>query len=179
MEEDRMPKKIFTQELEGTRRRGRPRKGWREEVERDLQVLGVRKWRELVIDRDNMERYCSTGQSPQRAVAPTEEEEEGEEEEEEISKQMYRIITYLPLYDITCLISKPFRLPPSCTSQLTKASAVIRTHSSLQNTPAQQSRMLRTLPTKSYNPSFYNTTKSQCMLADTTMKITNKMYYID
>ena len=26
-EEDRMPKKIFTQELEGTRQRGRPRKG--------------------------------------------------------------------------------------------------------------------------------------------------------
>jgi len=24
-----MPKKIFTRELEGTRRRGRPRKGWR------------------------------------------------------------------------------------------------------------------------------------------------------
>jgi hypothetical protein len=46
-----MPKKIFTQELEGTRRRGRPRKGWREEVKRDLQVLGVRRWRELVIDR--------------------------------------------------------------------------------------------------------------------------------
>jgi hypothetical protein len=32
MEEGRMLKKIFTQELEGTRRRGRPRKGWREEV---------------------------------------------------------------------------------------------------------------------------------------------------
>jgi hypothetical protein len=51
MEEDRMPKKIFTQELEGTRRRGRTRKGWKEEVERDLQVLGVRRWRELVADR--------------------------------------------------------------------------------------------------------------------------------
>jgi hypothetical protein len=51
MEEDRMPKKIFTQELEGTRRRGRPRKRWKEEVERDLQVLGVRRWRELVTDR--------------------------------------------------------------------------------------------------------------------------------
>ena len=49
MAEDRMPKKIFTGELEGTRRRGRPRKGWREE---DLQVLGVRRWRELVIDRE-------------------------------------------------------------------------------------------------------------------------------
>jgi hypothetical protein len=51
VEKDRTPKKIFTQELEGTRRRGRPRKGWRE-VERDFQVLGVRRWRELVIDRD-------------------------------------------------------------------------------------------------------------------------------
>jgi hypothetical protein len=51
MEEDRMPKKIFTQEQEGTRRRGRSRKRWKEEVERDLQVLGVRRWRELVTDR--------------------------------------------------------------------------------------------------------------------------------
>jgi hypothetical protein len=52
MEEGRMPKKIFTQELKGTRRERRPRKGWREEAERDLPVLGVRRWRELVIDRD-------------------------------------------------------------------------------------------------------------------------------
>jgi hypothetical protein len=51
MGEDRMPKKIFTQKMEGTRRRGRPRKRWKEEVERDLQVLGVRRWRELVADR--------------------------------------------------------------------------------------------------------------------------------
>jgi hypothetical protein len=43
MEEDRMPKKIFTQDLEGTRHRGRPRKRWKKEVERDLQVLGVRR----------------------------------------------------------------------------------------------------------------------------------------
>jgi hypothetical protein len=50
IEEDRMPKKMFTQELEGTRRRGRPRKGWKEEVERDLQVLGVRRLIELVAD---------------------------------------------------------------------------------------------------------------------------------
>ena len=49
--EDRMPKKIFTQELEGSRRRGRPRKRCKEEVERDLQVLGMRRWRELVTDR--------------------------------------------------------------------------------------------------------------------------------
>jgi len=47
-----MPRNIFTQELEGTKRKGTPRKGWREEVERDLQALGVRRWRELVIDRE-------------------------------------------------------------------------------------------------------------------------------
>jgi hypothetical protein len=51
MEEDRKNKKIFTQELEGVGRRGRPRKRWKEEVERDLQVLGVRRWTELVADR--------------------------------------------------------------------------------------------------------------------------------
>jgi hypothetical protein len=47
-----MTKKIFTQELEGTKRSGRPRKGWSEEVERDLQEMRVRRWRELVIDRE-------------------------------------------------------------------------------------------------------------------------------
>jgi len=51
MEEVRMSKKIFNQELEGTRRRRRPKKRWKEEVERDLQVLGVRRWRELEADR--------------------------------------------------------------------------------------------------------------------------------
>jgi len=53
MEEDRLPEKIFTQELEGTRRR-RPRKRWEEEIERDLQVLGVRRCRELVADRKKL-----------------------------------------------------------------------------------------------------------------------------
>jgi len=33
------------------RRRGRPRKRRKEEGERDLQVLAVRRWRELVADR--------------------------------------------------------------------------------------------------------------------------------
>jgi hypothetical protein len=51
MEEDRMPKYIFNQQLEGTRRRGRPRKRWKEQVEGDLQVLGLKRWREIVTDR--------------------------------------------------------------------------------------------------------------------------------
>jgi len=34
VEQDRTPKKIFTQELEGMRKRVRPRKRWKEEAER-------------------------------------------------------------------------------------------------------------------------------------------------
>ena len=52
-----MPKKIFTQELEGARRRGKPRKRWKEEVERDLQVLGVGRWKELVADREKLKGF--------------------------------------------------------------------------------------------------------------------------
>ena len=36
MEEDRLPKKIFIQKLEGTRLRGRPRKGWKEVVKKEI-----------------------------------------------------------------------------------------------------------------------------------------------
>jgi len=47
------------------------------------EVLGVRRWRELVADRKKMGGHCSTGQSPQWTVVPMEEEEEEEEEEED------------------------------------------------------------------------------------------------
>jgi hypothetical protein len=35
------------------------RHGWREEVKRDLQMLGVRRWRELVIDREKLRGILS------------------------------------------------------------------------------------------------------------------------
>ena len=76
MEEVRMPKKIFTQEMEGTRRKGRTRKRRKDKVERDLQVLGVRRWRKLVADRKKMEGHCSTDQNPHWALVPMEEEKE-------------------------------------------------------------------------------------------------------
>jgi len=43
MAEDRMAQKIFIQELEGTRRMGRPRKRWKEEAERDRSSAGSEK----------------------------------------------------------------------------------------------------------------------------------------
>jgi hypothetical protein len=42
-----------------------------------------------------MEGYCSTGQSPQRAVVPMEEEEE-EEEDEEVEDKLIVEENYLP-----------------------------------------------------------------------------------
>ena len=77
MDEDRMPQKIFTQELEGTRRRGRPRKRWKEQVEKDFLVLGVRRWRELVADRKKWKDTVRQAKA-QCAVVPMEEEQEEE-----------------------------------------------------------------------------------------------------
>jgi len=34
-----------------------PRKEWREEVERDVQVMGVRRCREVVIDREKLRGF--------------------------------------------------------------------------------------------------------------------------
>ena len=53
-------------------KKGKTQEKLKEEVERDLQVLGVRRWRELVADRKKMEGHCSTGQSPQWTVVPME-----------------------------------------------------------------------------------------------------------
>jgi len=57
----------------------------------DLEVLGVRRWRELVADRKKVEGHCSTGQSAQSAVVPLEEEEEEKEEEEEEEEEVLLI----------------------------------------------------------------------------------------
>ena len=46
------PKRSSLKNWKGREEGGRLRKRWKEEVERDLQVLGVRRWRELVADRE-------------------------------------------------------------------------------------------------------------------------------
>jgi hypothetical protein len=47
MEEDRMPKKDLHSRTGRDETKGKAQERWRE-VERDLQLLGVRRWRELV-----------------------------------------------------------------------------------------------------------------------------------
>ena len=44
MDQGRTVKKIFESKLEGSRRRGRPRMRWLEDVEKDLQEMKVKRW---------------------------------------------------------------------------------------------------------------------------------------
>jgi hypothetical protein len=75
LEEDRMPKNIFTQ-VTGRDETKRKTQGRMERRSRKRSSSAWSEKMERVGDRQGkMERYCSTGQSPQRAVAPTEEEE--------------------------------------------------------------------------------------------------------
>jgi hypothetical protein len=62
--------------MTGGRRKGRTRKRWLQDVEKDLNILHVTNWK---AKAKQMETDCEGRQSPSRAV---EEEEEDEEEEE-------------------------------------------------------------------------------------------------
>jgi hypothetical protein len=45
MNNNRMLKILLNAKMEGGRRRGRPRKRWLDDVERDVNSLGIRNWR--------------------------------------------------------------------------------------------------------------------------------------
>jgi hypothetical protein len=80
-----MPKKIFTQELVETRRRERPWKRWKEEVERDLQVLVVVTGKNggILFDRPKPTVGCSASGEEKRREEKRREEKRREEKRRE------------------------------------------------------------------------------------------------
>jgi hypothetical protein len=48
---ERMPKQTKAATIEGTRKRGRPCKRWKDEVEEDLNIMGIKNWRAAARDR--------------------------------------------------------------------------------------------------------------------------------
>jgi hypothetical protein len=50
MNNEGMPKKTMTTKMEGTRKRGRPRKRWIDVVEEDLKIMGIRNWHAVAKD---------------------------------------------------------------------------------------------------------------------------------
>ena len=65
------PKIISTATMEGTRESVRPREKWRDEVQEDLNIMGIKK-RER---RSGVQEDCKGCQGPQRTVAPEEKKE--------------------------------------------------------------------------------------------------------
>jgi hypothetical protein len=57
MDQGRMVKKIFESKPEGSIRKGSPRLRCREDVEKDLRKMKVKRWRQKAVDR---EEWAST-----------------------------------------------------------------------------------------------------------------------
>jgi hypothetical protein len=51
MEGKRIPKRVLEWKPAGRRNKGRPRKRWIEDIEEDIQIMGVRGWRKLCKER--------------------------------------------------------------------------------------------------------------------------------
>ena len=70
-----MPKNIFAQKLEGTRRRGKTQEKMERGSRKRSSCAGSEKMERVGGRYEKMEGHCSTGQSPQWAVVPMEEED--------------------------------------------------------------------------------------------------------
>ena len=56
MNNERMPKQVATTRMEGVKERGRPLKGWNNEVEEDFKTVGIRNWRIVARNRKEYRR---------------------------------------------------------------------------------------------------------------------------
>lgn len=62
MDSTRVPRKMLYGKPGGSRRRGRPRTRWVDDVEADIRSLGVRRWRTAALDRDAWRRIVEEAQ---------------------------------------------------------------------------------------------------------------------
>jgi len=56
MDDKRTPERILQWKHVGTRTRGRPRKRWIADIEEDMQIMGVRRWRNQCKERAERKR---------------------------------------------------------------------------------------------------------------------------
>jgi hypothetical protein len=64
MDDKRTPKRILKWKLIGTRIRGRPRKRWIVDIEEDMQIMGIRRWREQCKERAKWNRITEKAKNP-------------------------------------------------------------------------------------------------------------------
>jgi hypothetical protein len=63
MDEKRTPKRILEWKRVGRRIRGRPRKRWIEDIEDDVQIMGIRGWRKLCKEREEWTRITEKAEN--------------------------------------------------------------------------------------------------------------------
>ena len=63
MEENRIPQKVLSMNLETTRLRGRPRNRWQDEVRKDGRLVGGIWWRERVHNREEWQKLLRTARN--------------------------------------------------------------------------------------------------------------------
>jgi len=68
MQNEGIPKQIATGTMEGTRKRGRPRKRWTEEAEDGLNVMGVQYRRAMARDRRELRNNMLEGKTERTVV---------------------------------------------------------------------------------------------------------------
>jgi len=56
MDDKRTPKRILQWKLIGTRTRGRPRKRWIADIEEDMEIMGIGRWRKQCEERAEWKR---------------------------------------------------------------------------------------------------------------------------
>jgi len=56
MDDKRTPKRILQWKPIGTRTRGRPRKRWIADIEENVQIMGIRRWRKQCEERAEWKR---------------------------------------------------------------------------------------------------------------------------
>jgi len=70
MDQGRTVTKILESNLDGSRRKGRLRLRWVEDVEKDLGEMKVKKWQQKAADREAWASVIKGGQGSQRAGKP-------------------------------------------------------------------------------------------------------------
>jgi hypothetical protein len=63
MDEKRTPRRVLERKPIGRRIRGRPRKRWIEDIEEDVQMMGIRGWRNLSKERTEWRRITEKAET--------------------------------------------------------------------------------------------------------------------
>ena len=61
-----MPKRLMKGEIIGPRKRGRPRRRWIHQLEQDLNKMKIRKWKQLVQQRDTWKEVVKEAKAHQQ-----------------------------------------------------------------------------------------------------------------